>query len=232
MAIDVAIPVYLEIGAKRTFASAIEWPGWSRAGRDEEAALAAFVAAGSRYVAAMSSAGDAIIVPATTGDVEIVDRLPGGSGTDFGVPSLPAPGDQTTVDPGEAARLAAILEASWRAFDRAAAGAVGVELTKGPRGGGRDLDKIVDHVWQADIAYHQSLGHRYVPEKGARAPDDMARLRVSALEAFRSRVADEPLPPSRRTSAPWSPRYYVRRAAWHALDHAWEIEDRAVDETP
>jgi hypothetical protein len=28
----------------------------------------------------------------------------------------------------------------------------------------------------------------------------------------------------------WSPRYYVRRAAWYALDHAWEIEDRAKPE--
>ena len=25
----------------------------------------------------------------------------------------------------------------------------------------------------------------------------------------------------------WSPRYLVRRSAWHALDHAWEIQDRA-----
>ena len=25
----------------------------------------------------------------------------------------------------------------------------------------------------------------------------------------------------------WSARYFVRRAAWHALDHVWEIEDRA-----
>jgi hypothetical protein len=24
----------------------------------------------------------------------------------------------------------------------------------------------------------------------------------------------------------WPPRYVVRRAAWHVLDHAWEIEDR------
>jgi len=24
----------------------------------------------------------------------------------------------------------------------------------------------------------------------------------------------------------WPARYYVRRAAWHVLDHAWEIEDR------
>ena len=24
----------------------------------------------------------------------------------------------------------------------------------------------------------------------------------------------------------WPPRYAVRRVAWHALDHAWEMEDR------
>ena len=24
----------------------------------------------------------------------------------------------------------------------------------------------------------------------------------------------------------WTPRYAARRMAWHALDHAWEIEDR------
>jgi hypothetical protein len=25
----------------------------------------------------------------------------------------------------------------------------------------------------------------------------------------------------------WPPRYAARRIAWHALDHAWEIEDRS-----
>jgi hypothetical protein len=24
----------------------------------------------------------------------------------------------------------------------------------------------------------------------------------------------------------WPPRYFARRAAWHILDHVWEIEDR------
>ena len=34
-----SIDVYLEIGKKRTFAGAIDWPGWCRSGRDEGAAL-------------------------------------------------------------------------------------------------------------------------------------------------------------------------------------------------
>ncbi len=33
------INVYLEIGKKKVFASAMDWPGWSRAGRSEEQAL-------------------------------------------------------------------------------------------------------------------------------------------------------------------------------------------------
>ncbi len=33
--------------------------------------------------------------------------------------------------------------ASWTAFDATAEAAAGHELRKGPRGGGRDLDKIV-----------------------------------------------------------------------------------------
>jgi hypothetical protein len=24
----------------------------------------------------------------------------------------------------------------------------------------------------------------------------------------------------------WTPRYAVRRFAWHVLDHVWEIEDK------
>ena len=30
--------------------------------------------------------------------------------------------------------------------------------------------------------------------------------------------------PRRETG--WPVRYWVRRAAWHVLDHAWEIEDK------
>ena len=37
------IEVYLEIGKKRTFAGALDWPGWCRGGRDEPSALQAFL---------------------------------------------------------------------------------------------------------------------------------------------------------------------------------------------
>ena len=41
--------VYLELGSKRVFACSLDWPGWCRAGRDEEAALEALAGAAGRY---------------------------------------------------------------------------------------------------------------------------------------------------------------------------------------
>src|SRR5690349_9971305 len=41
--------VYLEVGKKRVFACAADWPGWCRSGRDEEQALEALTTSASRY---------------------------------------------------------------------------------------------------------------------------------------------------------------------------------------
>jgi hypothetical protein len=41
--------VYLEVGQKKIFAGALDWPGWCRSGRDEEAALATLVEYAPRY---------------------------------------------------------------------------------------------------------------------------------------------------------------------------------------
>jgi hypothetical protein len=54
----------------------------------------------------------------------------------------------------------------------------------------------------------------------------MARLREAILDALRSGARGDALPEGRRSAKVWTPRYFVRRSAWHALDHAWEIEDR------
>ena len=51
------IAVYLEIGPKRTFAGAVEWPGWCRIGRGEEEALEALLAYAPRYARVVEAAG-------------------------------------------------------------------------------------------------------------------------------------------------------------------------------
>jgi hypothetical protein len=208
----VSTRIVVETSPKRVFVSALDWPGWSRSGKDEELALEAFLAATPRYarVASRANAG----FPADPGDLDVVDRVEGGAGTAFGVPSVVGPDDRRPVDAREARRLADLVEAAWAEFDAVAAAAP-EELRKGPRGGGRDRTKMVGHVEEADGAYAHEIG---VPA-GDRTPRE--RMRAAMLEVLRQPSDGAPLAGRR-----WTLRYAARRIAWHALDHAWEIEDR------
>ena len=232
-----ALPVYVETGRKRAFSTAIEWPGWCRSGRGEGAAIAALLAYGARYEAAIGAAAGGLVLPQTETETEteteIVERLPGNATTDFGVPGASPTVDATPMAERELDRWLAILRALWATFDRTAEKSAGAELKKGPRGGGRELDAIVRHVFEAEGAYVRQAGGRY------RAPSDadlsrdpglrngMNEVRGALAEAVRARERGDPLPESWRTSKVWTPRYAIRRSAWHVLDHAWEIEDRA-----
>jgi hypothetical protein len=222
------VDVYLEVGAKRTFAGALDWPGWCRSGRDEERALEALLAAAPRYAAAMKSSSPVFAPPTSPGDLKIVERLEGDSGTDFGAPSIAPEADRRPVDTRELVRLQTLLEMSWVALDRAADAAEGVELTTGPRGGGRVLEAIVGHVVGAEASYLGRLATRSprVDEADPRA--SLVEVRTTVQEAL-SRAVMEGLPEAGpRGGTIWSPRYFVRRTVWHALDHAWEIEDRGA----
>jgi hypothetical protein len=214
------IEAAVETGTKRVFVTAVDWPGWSRAGRTEAAALDAFAACASRYAAVAAAAGEAVPEALGVDDVDIVERNPGDGGTDFGVPGRVTEHDRRPVAPAEADRLRRLVAAAWGVFDRVAAGAP-AELRKGPRGGGRDRDQVIDHVHGADHAYCGVMGIR-VP---APSRDDPA-----SIEAMRSAVLDLLGQPSDGTplgGRKWPPRYAAGRIAWHALDHAWEIEDRS-----
>ncbi|HSS94478.1 MAG TPA: hypothetical protein VLR46_10875 [Candidatus Dormibacteraeota bacterium] len=215
-----AIPVYLEVGDKRVFASALEWPGWTRAGKDEAGALAALAAYASRYAVVPGSAR--LEFPgAADSTFKVVERVKGNATTDFGAPGIPASSDTRALTPAEAQRLCGLLAASWKAFDAVVAKAPG-ELRKGPRGGGRDRDKIADHVIGAESAYTPKLGLKLkTPRRDDRAA--MQATRNAILDAIRA-SAGGPQGGEKR----WAPRYAARRMAWHLLDHAWEIEDRCV----
>jgi hypothetical protein len=222
-----ATRVVLEVAPKKSFASALDWPGWSRGAKTPDEALEALVAYAPRYAAVAKRAKIRFRPPADTDDLEVVERLEGSGGTEFGVPGTPAGAEDDPLRPADTDRLVSLLKAAWATFDASAKAAVGVELTKGPRGGGRDLDKIVGHVREAEVAYLGQLGSRS-PEASAEAPErPMAGLRRTFVAALRAVAAGEPVADPRNTKRPWSPRYAVRRSAWHALDHAWEIEDRA-----
>lgn len=223
------LAVYLESGDKRVFAAALDWPGWARGGRTSDEALAALVAAGPRYAAAVRQAVPPFVAPKDVTDLEVVHRLKGGSGTDFGVPGRSPEEDDLPIGQAERERLATILRGAWEAFDAAAGAARGVELRKGPRGGGRDLDKIVDHVREAEEAYVVQAGaKRLVFDRGD--GNATARRRAAVIEVFATKACGKPLPDPNGVHKPWNARYLVRRTVWHVLDHAWEIEDRARPE--
>lgn len=212
------IAVVLEVGTKRTFAWADDWPGWCRAGRDEAAAQAALAAAGSRYWPIAAAAG--LVLPwGPDTPFEVVERVPGDATTDFGAPGKVADLDRAPVSGAQAQRLEALLVAAWSALDAIVAAAP-LELRRGPRGGGRDRDQVFGHVVRAETAYARVMGLKLAePDPADRAAVAAQRTSIAAL--LRQPSDGRPLAGRR-----WPPRTAARRVAWHVLDHAWEIEDR------
>ena len=210
--------VYIEAGNKRVFACAYDWPGWCRSGKDEAGALAALESYAKRYAPVAKRARQPF--SAADGKFRVVERIRGSANTDFGVPHEVAKKDTTPLSAADGKRLSTLVSAAWAVFDEIARTAP-PELKKGPRGGGRDRDEIVDHVIGADGIYARKLGVRLaVPP----------RTDSAALKAFRAAVLKALATGSKGTSLVekgWPQRYAARRIAWHALDHAWEIEDRS-----
>jgi hypothetical protein len=157
-------PVVLELGRRRTFATAVDWPGWCRSGQGEEGALQALAAYEQRHSEVAQAAGATF--PTRPPALVVVERVEGNATTDFGAPGVVSMHDAAPLTAAQARRTAALVEAAWRSWDQVAAAAPAV-LSR--------------------------------PGDGAAA------------------VANG-----------WPPRYAAHRIAWHALDHAWEIEDRSV----
>jgi hypothetical protein len=220
------IDVVIETGKKRTFASALDWPGWSSSGKDEASALQALVDYGPRYGRILRSTGFDFKPPTDLSQYTVIERSVGDATTDFGAPSIPADAEAEPLDLAEFERVKTLLHACWQAFDRAAQRAENKELRKGPRGGGRELDKILQHVIGSDQGYLRSLGWR--AEKSQHMEGDLQGTREAILNTLQ-RAVKEGLPErGPRGGKIWPARYFVRRLAWHLLDHAWEIEDRIV----
>ena len=211
-----AITVVIEAGAKKTFARAIDWPGWSRAGKGEQLALAALADAAPRYAVVAEIAGE----PFDTGSFDVVDHVDGVAGTDFGIPYVITNAERRPVTEAEADRLGRLVEASWTTLDRVMATAP-AELRKGPRGGGRDRDKMYGHVVEADWAYAREIGLKLSQ------PDPTDRAGVEAHRQAVLAVLREPSDGEPLAGRKWTARYAAGRIAWHALDHAWEMEDRS-----
>jgi|RhiMetdeSRZDD1v2_1073273.scaffolds.fasta_scaffold457849_2 hypothetical protein len=215
-----AIPIYLERGDKKVFACSIDFPGWCRSGKTDEEAMDALAAYAPRYAEVARRAKVAFPAPAKAGErFEVVERVKGKGATDFGIPHEVTRADAEPLTARQAARQVELMRAAWAVLD-AVAKASPAELRKGPRGGGRDRDKMLDHVLGAEAAYAHKLGVKHPqPDLGDRKAikglrDDLAEVLGGASDG------SPPVPNG------WPPRYALRRITWHVLDHAWEMEDR------
>ncbi len=209
------VRVLIEATGKRVFASAVDWPGWARTARNEEAAVTALGEHAERYAVVAAEAG----LPFSPGGYIVIERVPGTATTDFGAPDRPGAVEGELLSKAEARRMTALVAAAWNVLDRVVAGAP-ASLRKGPRGGGRDRDAIAEHVLAAEHAYARKIGvrvsaPRHGDKKAIRAMRDAI---IATLDGARS---GEPV-----GERGWLPRYAARRIAWHAVDHAWEIENR------
>ena len=220
--------IYLEVGQKKIFAGALDWPGWCRSARDEGTALATLVEYAPRYARIFSRTTIDFTPPDDPTAFAVVERLTGTSTTDFGAPDVAPAHDAAPFDEAARERSEAILTAIWRAFDRAVRAAEGKELRKGPRGGGRERDGIVRHVLGADAAYLRRVGQKFSQDDGAPLDDELRRTREAISAALTAGVRGEIPQQGPRGGALWTPHYFVRRVAWHTVDHLWEIEDRIV----
>jgi hypothetical protein len=222
------IAIAEETGTTRSFAWVVDWPGWCRAARDRLALPAALAAVAPRYALVVaragldlgSSADDLAADDFAADDFELIETVPGSASTDFGVPGAIAEDDRRPLDRVAAERLANLVAAAWATFDDVVAGAP-AELRKGPRGGGRDRDTVVAHCVTSDSAYATQIGLR-IKEPAATDRPAVAAEREAILDVLRRPSDGSPLAGRR-----WPARYAARRIAWHALDHAWEIQDRS-----
>jgi hypothetical protein len=217
------LKVYLEVGGRRTFAAALDWPGWCRVGRDEAGALQALFEYGPRYARVLRPARLGFQAPNAVSAFVVVDHLKGNATTDFGAPDMAPAGDAQPLDAAELHRLQAILKACWRAFDAAVEQAEGKTLRTGPRGGGRTLAGVAEHVLGAEKGYLSQLGGKVSQS------ESLEPTRQAILKTLKASARGEIAPYGPRGGKRWSPRYFVRREAWHVLDHMWEVEDRMKD---
>ncbi|MGA2804152.1 MAG: hypothetical protein ABSF89_07150 [Acidimicrobiales bacterium] len=206
-----AIRVCVESGARRVFASALDWPGWCRPGRSEQQALETLAAYTGRYAEVLSGAG--LRFEVGSAEFDVVERAPGNVTTDVGAPAVVAAAETEPLDSAGAARISSVVAGCWPFLDRVVRQAPAL-LRKGPRGGGRDRDEIVDHVAAAELAYARKLG--------IRLGSDLPATRAAIVEVLAAPSDGGPV-----DAKGWPPRYAARRIAWHVLDHAWEIEDKS-----
>lgn len=205
---------------KKTVAFAVDWPGWSRGAKTPELALAMMESYRERYRPIALAAGMAAEFDAA-GALKVVEDRVGTSSTDFwGISFSPSTLEHGPMGDADLDRNIKLLRACWAYFDRVAS-RVSPEMRKGPRGGGRDRDRIIRHTIRSESEnYAKQVGLR-IPEESALTPGGLATHRKAYVAAMRAYNHGE----GKRMRS-WTLPFLIRHSAYHTMDHAWEMEDR------
>ncbi len=214
------IRVMLEIGpkGKKVVAVAPDWPGLERGAKTGEAAIERLLSYVPRYAAVTQLAGMESALEDSSG-VEVVEQYPGTGSTDFwGISFAFSSIDRQAMSGKEMERELALMRACWAFFDDVRS-RVSAEMRRGPRGGGRDRDRIVRHVVANELDWAKGFG--------VLTPLDEVLIE-ERLKAHREAYCDgiRALHSRGEMARKWPLRYLIRHTAYHTLDHAWEMEDK------
>jgi len=214
--------VTLEIGpkGKKVVAVAPDWPGLERGAKTGEAAIERLQSYLPRYAQVTKLAGmDREFAAIST--VDIVEQYPGVGSTDFwGISFAFSSIDRQELASGELERELTLMQACWAFFDDVRL-RVSAEMQKGPRGGGRDRDRIVRHTIRAEQEWTVKLGVRTpTPQDAVLTGESLQAHRDAYCNAIRAFHAEG------KMARTWPLRYLIRHTAYHTLDHAWEMEDK------
>ena len=206
---------------KRSVAFGIDWPGWSRGAKSAELAVRTLESYRERYRPVARLAGMTRAF-AAAGPLEIVEDKVGTGSTDFwGISFSPCAAEHGPMSEADLERGITLLRACWAFFDGVAA-RVSPEMRKGPRGGGRDRDRIIRHTIRTESEdFAKQVGLR-IPEGAALTPDGLQLHRETYVAAMRAYNAGE----VKRRMRSWTLSFLIRHSAFHTLDHAWEMEDK------
>ena len=218
-----ALRVILEVGKKRRVAAgAMDWPGLDRWGTSEDAAIEKLLSYLPRYADVAGRAGLAAAF-ARARDVEVVERVPGSSSTDFwGVAHVPSQVEIDVLPSRDLERRLDLLRACWALFDDVAAGITGT-LVPGQRSAGRTREQIMRHVYINEPEQFSRKVEVRTPPDAVMTPDGRKDHRAAYLHAIRGYNAEG------RPARSWPIQFLIRRTAQHVMDHAWELEDRDPD---
>lgn len=153
------LDVVLEVTSTRSFACALWFPGWFGYGKTPELAVERLLDYRPRYVPIAKMARRTL---PSVSSLRVVEERVGNGTTQFGAPGQISDAELAVTE-RELVRLRALHAACREVFATVAASAP-MTLRKGPRGGGRDTAKVIEHVEDTEKMYATRLRKGTWPE--------------------------------------------------------------------